>query len=294
MPVNPASHAPLYGDIPMRSRILLMISCSIVTLLSACFLKPQYETLEAQLEDSRIQKYQTEKSLEYLENKLSHAERKLQLMAAELKDSEDARNKCAEDLKDLQAQYTYLKNINLQLSENIKVLRLELNKKKSVVELQEKVIQLLDDTKKTIQTSLKDQIAAQEVEVIEAENKLKVIFVDKILFDSGSAEINPKGKELLRVLAKSLKEIKNQNIVIEGHTDNVSLTANLMKRFPSNWELSTARASAVAHFFQEERGIDPQRLSACGYSFYRPVAPNDTEQGRRQNRRIEIVLGPPE
>jgi chemotaxis protein MotB len=215
-------------------------------------------------------------------------------MAAELKDSEEARNKTAKDLKDLQAQYTYLRNINLQLSENIKVLRLELNKKKSVVELQEKVIQLLDDTKKTIQTSLKDQIAAQEVEVIEAENKLKVIFVDKILFDSGSAEINPKGKELLRVLAKSLKEIKNQNIVIEGHTDNVSLTKYLIKRFPSNLELSTARASAVAHFFQEERGIDPQRLSARGYSFYRPVSPNDTEEGRRQNRRIEIVLGPPE
>ena len=70
MPVNPVSHAPLYGDIPMRSRILLMISCSIVTVLSACFLKPQYATLEAQLEDSRIQKHQTEKRLEYLENKL--------------------------------------------------------------------------------------------------------------------------------------------------------------------------------------------------------------------------------
>jgi len=276
----------------MYSRILLVISCSIVMVLSACFLKPQYSTLEAQLEDSRIQKSQAKNRLEYLESELSQAERKLQLMAAELKDSQKERNKFAKDVQDLEAQYTYLKNINLQLLENIKILKLELNKKKSVVELQEKVIQLLDDTKETIQTSLKDQIAAQEVEVIEAENKLKVIFVDKILFDSGSAEINPRGKELLRVLAKSLKENKNQNIVIEGHTDNVSLTANLMKRFPSNWELSTARASAVAHFFQEERGIDPQRLSARGYSFYRPVAPNDTEEGRRQNRRIEIVLGP--
>ncbi len=261
--------------------------------LSACFLKPQYTTLDAQLEDSRIQKSQAKNRLEYLESELSQAERRNQLMAAELKDSEEARNKNAKDLKDLQAQYAYLKNINLQLSENIKILKLELNKKKSVVELQEKVIQLLDDTKKTIETSLKDQIAAQEVEVIEAEDKLKVIFVDKILFDSGSAEINPRGKELLRVLATSLKENQNQNIVIEGHTDNVSLTANLMKRFPSNWELSTARASAVAHFFQKEGGIDPQRLSAHGYSFYRPVALNDTEEGRRQNRRIEIVLESP-
>jgi chemotaxis protein MotB len=262
--------------------------------LSACFLKSQYTTLEAQLEDSRIQKAQAKNRLEYLESELPQAERRLQLMAAELKASEQARNKCAKDLKDFQVQYAYLKNINLQLSENIKIMSLELNKKKSVIELQGKVIQLLDDTKKTIETSLKDQIAAQEVEVIEAGNKLKVIFVDKILFNSGSAEINPKGKELLRVLAKSLKENKNQNIVIEGHTDNISLTKYLMKRFPSNWELSTARASAVAHFFQEEGGIDPQRLSACGYSFYRPVAPNDTAEDRRQNRRIEIVLGPPE
>ena len=293
-PANPASHASLYGDIPMHSRILLIISCSVVMLLTACFLKPQYSTLDAQLEDSRAQKSRAKDRLEYLEGELSQAEGKLQLMTAELKDLEEASNECGEDLNDLQVQYTYLKNINLQLAENVKILRLELNKKKSVIELQEKVIQLLDDTKKTIQTSLKDQIAAQEVEVIETDNKLKVIFVDKILFDSGSTEINPKGKELLRVLAKSLKENKNQNIVIEGHTDNVSLTAYLMKRFPSNWELSTARASAVAHLFEEEGAIDPQRLSARGYSFYRPVASNDTEKGRRQNRRIEIVLGPPE
>ncbi len=262
----------------MRSRILSMISCSIVLLLSACLPKPQNTELEAQLEDSRVQMAQTE--------------RKLERLTAELKVSEEAGNKCTKDLADLRTQYTYLKNINLQLSKNVKILSLELNKKKSVIELQEKVIQLLDDTKMTIQTSLKDQIAAQEVEVIEAENKLKVIFVDKILFDSGSADVNPAGKELLRVLAKSLRENENQNIVIEGHTDNVSLSAYLMKRFPSNWELSTARASAVARFFQEEGGIDPQWLSARGYSFYRPVASNDTAEGRRQNRRIEIVLGP--
>jgi chemotaxis protein MotB len=278
----------------MPSRILLIIACSIVTVLSACLLKPEYTTLDAQLQDSRNQKTQAKERLEYLESELARAEKRIQLMTAERKDLQEARNKCAQDLKDLQAQYTYLKNINLQLSENIKILNLELNKKKSVIELQERVIQLLDDTKKTIETSLKDQIAAQEVEVIEAGNQLKVIFVDKILFDSGSAGINSKGKELLRVLAKSLKDNQNQNIVIDGHTDNVTLAAPLMKRFPSNWELSTARASAVAHFFQEEGGIEPQRLSARGYSFYRPVAPNDSEEGRRQNRRIEIVLGPPE
>jgi chemotaxis protein MotB len=263
-------------------------------LLSACALVPQYSTMKAELEESRIQKSRDEERLETLQNELTQAEKKLEQTAAVLKDCEDARAKHASDLKELQLQYTYLKNINMQLTENNKNLKLELKQKKSVIEIQEKVIQLLDDTKKTIETSLKDQIAAQQVEVIEAENKLKVIFMDKILFDSGSAEINPQGRELLLAMAKSLKENKNQNIIIEGHTDNVALTAYLMKRFPSNWELSTARASAVARFFDKEGGISPQRLTACGYSYYRPVAPNDTPEGRSQNRRIEIILEPVE
>jgi chemotaxis protein MotB len=262
----------------MPNRILLIISFSMVAVLSGCFLKPQGPTLEDQLEESRIQ--------------TSQAERELQLMGAELKDSQEAKNKCAKDLKDLQTQYSYLKKINLQLSEKLKILRLDLKKKTSVIELQGKVIQMLDDTQKTIETSLKDQIAAQEVEVIKGENGLKVILVDKILFDSGSADVNLRGKELLRVLAKSMNENQNQNIVIEGHTDNVALTAYLMKRFPSNWELSTARASAVARFFEETGEIDPRRITASGYSYHRPVAANDTAEGRRQNRRIEIVLEP--
>ena len=188
-------------------------------------------------------------------------------------------------------QNTYLKKINQQISDNNRMLRQELYKKKSVIELQEKVIQLLDDTKKTIETSLKDQIAAQEVEVVEEADKLKVIFVDKILFDSGSVEINARGRELLLVMADALKNSQDQEILVEGHTDNVPLSAALKKRFPSNWELSTARAAAVVRFLQEEAGIKPERLSVRGYSFYRPVAPNTTEEGRRQNRRIEIILG---
>ena len=278
----------------MFNRILVVISCSLVMLLSACALVPQYSTMKAELEESRIQRSRDEERPKNLQNELAQIEKKQEQTAAALKDCQDAEAKHASDLKELQIQYTYLKNINMQLTENNKNLKLELKQKKSVIEIQEKVIQLLDDTKKTIETSLKDQIAAQQVEVIEAENKLKVIFVDKILFDSGSAEINPKGRELLLAMAKSLKENKNQNIIIEGHTDNVALTAYLMKRFPSNWELSTARASAVARFFDKEGGISPQRLTACGYSFYRPVAPNDTPEGRSQNRRIEIILEPVE
>jgi chemotaxis protein MotB len=210
----------------------------------------------------------------------------------ELGNSETARNQLSQDLNKLQTQTAYLKNINQQQQENIRALKLELEKRRSVIQLQGKVIQLLDDTKKTIETSLKDQIVAQQIEVVEVDDRLKVIFIDKILFDSGSVEINPGGKELLRIMAGSLKEANDHEIVVEGHTDNVPLSAALRKRFPSNWELSTARAAAVARFLQREGGIRPERLSVRGYSFYRPVASNKAEEGRHQNRRIEIILGP--
>ena len=261
-------------------------------LLAACMPLPLYNEAKTDLEQTSNQRDALLRELASLKAEHEQTVAQLQWIKQELSNSEAARSQLSADLKKLQAQNAYLKNINKQQQNNIKTLKQELDKRKSVIQLQGKVIQLLDDTKKTIETSLKDQIAAQDIEVVEADDKLKVIFVDKILFDSGSVEINPGGKELLMIMAGSLKENKNQNIVVEGHTDNVPLSAALRNRFPSNWELSTARAAAVARFFQEEGGIMAQRLSARGYSFYRPVASNETEAGRHQNRRIEIILSP--
>jgi chemotaxis protein MotB len=257
-------------------------------MLAGCVPMPQYKKLETELEETRTERNRT---VDDLELKLKRAEEKIYLMGIELRDLRVSKIQFNKDLIEIQAQNAYLKKINQRLADNNKALRQELYKKKSVIELQEKVIQLLDDTKKTIETSLKDQIAAQEIELVEEADTLKVIFVDKILFDSGSADINERGKQLLLIMADALKGDKEQAILVEGHTDDVPLSAALKKRFPSNWELSTARAAAVARFLQKEAGIKPERLSVRGYSFYRPVAPNTTEEGRHQNRRIEIILG---
>ena len=281
-----------FGGISMRIRSLLVSLCFFVMLLSACMPMPLYTEVQNELEETRVQRDEVRRKLEILQAQQKQTEEKLQWVEVEFGNSEAARNQLSQDLNKLQTQTAYLKNINLQQQENIRALKLELEKRRSVIQLQGKVIQLLDDTKKTIETSLKDQIAAQEIEVVEVDDRLKVIFIDKILFDSGSVEINPGGKELLRIMSGSLKEANDHEIVVEGHTDNVPLSAALRKRFPSNWELSTARAAAVARFLQREGGIRPERLSARGYSFYRPVASNKAEEGRHQNRRIEIILGP--
>ena len=265
------------GKIIVAAGIALLLICACETL-------PSYNKMKNDLETSRSEQ-------DGMVARLEQAERKNSRLETELRNCEASNEQSLKESTDLRAQNSYLKKINQQLLENSKRLKRELSKKKSVIQLQGKVIQLLDDTKKTIETSLKDQIAAQKIEVVEEEDKLKVIFIDKILFDSGSAKINERGKELLQIMAGSLKNNKDQDIVVEGHTDNVPLSTSLKKRFPSNWELSAARAAAVVRFFQNQGGIEPQRLSARGFSFYRPVAPNTSEEGRHQNRRIEIILG---
>ena len=276
------------GGISVRIRLLWIFLIFFAMLLCACKSIPLY----TEMQETRIQRDEAQQELETLQAKQKQTEVKLQRMELELNNLEAARSKLSRDLNKLQTQNAYLKNINQQQQNNINTLKLELEKRRSVIQLQGKVIQLLDDTKKTIETSLKDQISAQEIEVVEVDEKLRVIFMDKILFNSGSVDINSGGKELLMIMAGSLKDAKDHDIVVEGHTDNVPLSSALRQRFPSNWELSTARAAAVARFFQQEVGIRPERLSVRGYSFYRPIAPNKTEEGRRQNRRIEIILGP--
>ncbi len=263
----------------MPTKKFLFTAAIVVFLLCACAPMPEYNKLKTEVEASRTE-------TDELEIKLKQAEDQIARLEIDLQNCEDFRDQFSK----LKAENIYLQKINEQLRQNTRRLKKELNKKKSVIQLQGQVIKLLDDTKKTIETSLKDQIAAQEIEVVEEDDKLKVIFVDKILFDSGSAKINDRGMELLKIMAGPLTNNQDQDIVVEGHTDNIPLSPGLKKRFPSNWELSTARASAVVRFFQEQAGIEPERLSVRGYSFYRPVAPNTSDEGRRQNRRIEIIL----
>jgi len=105
-------------------------------------------------------------------------------------------------------------------------------------------------------------------------------------FPSGSDQITPEGRKLLDAIATSLAGTSS-HVRVEGHTDNVPISTG---RFPSNWELSTARATAVVAYLVQRFGFIPESLSAGGYSEFRPVATNETEEGRARNRRIDIVV----
>ena len=148
----------------------------------------------------------------------------------------------------------------------------------------------LSRAKGMLEQKLGQEINDKQIKLQMMEKGLVITVVGDLLFDSGKAKIRSEARPLLDKVAAILKDNMAQfNVGIEGHTDNVPIKSSGWK---SNWELSTARALSVLHYLLNEQGISPERLSAIGYGEYRPVASNDTKDGRKQNRRVEIVILP--
>ena len=124
------------------------------------------------------------------------------------------------------------------------------------------------------------------------EGQLSVNLLNKILFDSGKTVIKKEGRKVLQTLGDVLNKFPDKALQIAGHTDNVQISERLRERYPSNWELSTARATSVVHFLQDTVGLSGGRMIAAGYSEYQPVASNEEPEGRALNRRIQILLVP--
>jgi len=158
---------------------------------------------------------------------------------------------------------------------------------------------LMEKKQKVIQEAFEEEFAADVrggvIDIKLDGNLQHFTFSDRILFETAQAELQPRGITLLTAVGRPLQRHGTdeagkplyQKVQIEGHTDDVPIVP---PRFPSNWELSSARAIAVLRLFVDYVDLDPRTLIATGYGEYRPVASNLTEQGRSKNRRIEIVL----
>ena len=141
---------------------------------------------------------------------------------------------------------------------------------------------------------LQQEIANKDITIREANDKLAINIVDRVLFPSGQATLSVEGTKMLEKVGRVLQSAGNHRIQIEGHTDNQEIGPVLKKTFASNWELSTARATEVVKYLLTHSQLPAGRLAAVGRADTLPVAPNTTEEGRQQNRRIEILLLPPE
>ncbi len=142
---------------------------------------------------------------------------------------------------------------------------------------------------RSLNTQLQAEIKADQVQIHQLQDRLRITMVDEILFPEGGWQLGRKGEETLAKMVPTLSGLKNQSIVVEGFTDNVPIGPALKKRFPSNWELSTARATDVLRFLAA-KGVPENMLSAEGFGDSRPVTSNDTPQGRAKNRRVDIVI----
>lgn len=150
-------------------------------------------------------------------------------------------------------------------------------------------MQNFQSLEKTIQNYLEQNNLTDEVSVLNEEAGLLLRFQDNILFDTGSDQLKPQALNIISYISQLLnaQEFNDKFISIEGHTDNIPVSST---KFPSNWELSVARSSNVVRFLVQQNEIDPQRISAAGYSEYHPVSDNSTASGRSQNRRVDIMI----
>lgn len=147
----------------------------------------------------------------------------------------------------------------------------------------------LEAVKEEVEKYIEENNMQQSVQIELEDRGLVIRFKDNVLFDPGSAMIKSQSFGILQFLSDLLttEELINEEIRVEGHTDNVP---NISTQYPSNWELSTARATNVVRYFIEESGFAASRLSAAGYSEYHPIDTNDTSEGRSANRRVDIVV----
>ncbi len=204
---------------------------------------------------------------------------------------------CAE-LKELRVETSEQKTAidrlhqeNQACKDSLETTREQLRQAEQELEAKEEKVREQSEAFTRMQQAMKAELESKQVALQELEGKLTLTMVEAILFDSGKAEVKQEGRDALQKVADVLKTVEGQEIVVAGYTDNVQIGERLAKVYPSNWELSAARAISVVKILVSD-GVSPENISAAGYGEYRPVADNDTPEGRAQNRRMEIILMP--
>lgn len=227
-------------------------------------------------------------------------------------------------LKSSEASFDKLQKENINTTNQLNVCNSEvqkLNKEKTALEGEYSSVQkdlnlLSNESKMTISDqarrlrNFQEKIQAQKDVMINLKNSLAdalmnyktdelylyvkngnvyVSLEEKLLFKSGSDVVDPKGREALKSLAMVINNTKDINVMVEGHTDNVPIKTKL---FHDNWDLSTARATAILRILTKDFSFDPNRITASGKGEFHPIKTNETEEGRAANRRTEIILSP--
>jgi len=270
-------------------------------------LEQQLAELQQNLDQEAAQRKAAEQQATELQSRLDGLENEKGQLNSELGDVRgqitDLEQKFAsgsasarEEIAKLQKQASELEANAARIAKEREQLRQEQSQLAATLEQErlakEEEIKRLTRTQEELSKSLQDEISKGNITIQQVRDRLTINMVDRVLFDSGQAQVKPAGVKVLKQVGDVLNKISDKQIRIEGHTDNVPISSKLQDRFRTNWELSTARATTVVRYLIDQGGVDRQYLSAVGYADTHPLASNDSEEGRSSNRRIEIVLYP--
>ena len=198
------------------------------------------------------------------------------------------KNQLSGQLELISAEAEQLARAKSQLSGQLQLISAEAEELATAKKDREEALQ----NQQKLIDSLKKEIDSGQVKIARLAGLTTVRLEDKVLFDSSKASIKESGLGVLKKIGEALQQIKDKHIQVQGHTDSRPLRWELQGKYPTNWELSAARAATIVRYLIDEVGVDPARLSAAGYAFHQPLASNDTTEGQQVNRRVEFALLP--
>ncbi len=250
--------------------VTLIITIPFILLISACVSSSKFETALAEkeaisqsLESAQNEINRNKEQLKKTEQALAAAKAQVTATQDELAELEAKKQALQKELSDSQQKMATLSNIEAETKRRNEIYAQFVNR-------------------------LKTMIDGGQLTVSIEQGRIVINLPNNVLFKSGSANLNPEGKEALTQIAAVLSQFSDRRFQIEGHTDNMPIKS---ARFPSNWELSTSRALTVIHLLTD-MGVAAENISAAGFGEFRPRADNATDEGRQLNRRIEIVMLP--
>lgn len=294
----------------MKTNIIILSSV-LLLLISSC--KPIYQCGQKKPEKKmlvtkRVQTVIDERdrlcSTVDLRNKeIASLKKDITNLKSDISNLNSDKTKLNETIADVEKKYNDLASKNLSQSEQfnlaLKLKTDELNEKERLLQEREKALNELqqiiarqDSITQSLDNILRNALLGFQTDELSVEIKNGKVYVsmsDKLLFKSGSASVETKGKEAIKVLADVLSKNQDIDILIEGHTDNIPIRTAVYR---DNWDLSVGRATSIVRILIDDYKIDPKRLTASGKGEFSPRALNDTPEGRANNRRTEIILSP--
>jgi len=264
---------------------IIIISLGLMALLTTgCVTKSTHEATLAELG-------KTQNSLTTANSKIGEQNEQINKQNADIEAQKLEINKNLEQISKTNSELSQLEEHKLALLQELESSQELLNSSEAQLETMR---QIEAETKKRNEiyarfvSELQKMIDGGQLTVSIEKGRIVINLPDNVLFKTGHARVNPEGQVALKQIAAVLKEFSDRRFQVEGHTDNVPMKS---ARYPSNWELSTARAMSVVHLMIED-GVDAKNISAAGFGEFQPRADNEEKEGRTLNRRIEIIMLP--